>query len=74
MTTVLLLSFVVMLVSVAGMAIGAMVSGRRLRGSCGGIGPGGKSDCLCDAQGRPRRCEAPEAAEPPLAQLPGTSK
>ena len=31
------LAFVVLLLAVAGMAIGAIVSGRRLTGSCGGL-------------------------------------
>lgn len=32
------------------MAIGVMVSGRRLQGSCGGVGSG---SCSCEAAGRP---------------------
>jgi hypothetical protein len=31
------------------MAIGVMVTGRRLKGSCGGVGPG--SDCFCKREG-----------------------
>ena len=33
----LLLSFLVMLLAVAGMAAGALLGGRRLQGSCGGL-------------------------------------
>jgi hypothetical protein len=32
------------------MAIGVIVGGRRLRGSCGGVGG---EDCVCDENGRP---------------------
>ncbi|MAY79889.1 MAG: hypothetical protein CL930_03800 [Deltaproteobacteria bacterium] len=32
------------------MAIGVIFSGRRLRGSCGGVGG---EDCVCDENGRP---------------------
>jgi hypothetical protein len=32
------------------MAVGVVLGGRRLQGSCGGTG----ADCLCDREGRPR--------------------
>ena len=32
------------------MAVGVMVGGRRLRGSCGGVGG---EDCICDETGKP---------------------
>ena len=35
--TTFLLAFVVLLVAVAGMAAGVVLSGRRLKGSCGGL-------------------------------------
>ena len=46
MTTVLL-SFVVFLLAVGGMALGLALSGRRIEGSCGGLNnvPGVDSDC-----------------------------
>jgi len=40
------------------MAVGVVMSGRSLRGSCGGVGSG---DCACDAAGVPmdeRACQA----------------
>lgn len=40
------------------MAVGVIMSGRSLRGSCGGVGSG---DCACDAAGVPmdqRACQA----------------
>ena len=60
MMTVVLTVVVVALIMFA-MAIGVMVSGRRLRGSCGG------ADCHCRAEGlSPELCErnqeAPEGA------------
>ncbi len=62
------LTFTAMLIAVAGMAIGAMVTGQRLKGSCGGEGG---ADCICDREGRPRECERPNpTGEAPLAQLP----
>ena len=63
-------TFVVMLTAVAAMALGVMITGRRLKGSCGGVGGGG--DCLCDKEGRPRECEKAPQGEPPLAQLPSS--
>ena len=64
-------TFAVMLTAVAAMALGVMFTGRRLQGSCGGVGG---ADCICDREGRPRECEKSSSnGEPPLAQLP-TSK
>ena len=65
------LTFTAMLIAVGAMAIGAMVTGRRLKGSCGGVGA---ADCICDREGRPRECERPTSTEPPLAQLPTSRK
>ncbi|MEL6427855.1 MAG: ApbE family protein [Planctomycetota bacterium] len=41
-------------IAVAGMAVG-LLRGRRLSGSCGGVGPDGESlaDCLCEMQNAP---------------------
>ncbi len=44
------LAFLVFLLAVAGMAVGVVVAGKRLSGSCGGaMGPDGEAlgDCLC---------------------------
>ena len=47
---VLLVTVVAMAMMMAMMAIGVIVGGRRLRGSCGGVGG---EDCVCDENGRP---------------------
>jgi len=54
--TVLLLTIAVIAIAMGAMAVGVAVSGRRLRGSCGGVG----GDCACDKAGVPageRDCE-----------------
>ena len=35
------------------MAVGVMISGRRLKGSCGGVG----GECPCDEAGKPGACK-----------------
>lgn len=40
----ILIAFSVMALVVAGMAVGVMVTGREIKGSCGGVGGG---DCAC---------------------------
>lgn len=55
---VAILSFLVVAVVMGIMAVGVIMSGRTLRGSCGGVGSG---DCACDAAGVPldqRACQA----------------
>ena len=44
---VLLLTVAVIAIAMAAMAIGVAVSGRRLKGSCGGVG----GDCECERAG-----------------------
>ena len=63
--TTLALTFGLMLLAVLGMALGVIVSGRRLSGSCGGIGG---PDCACDRAGRPRDCE--QKSEDQVVSLP----
>jgi hypothetical protein len=53
-----ILSFLVVAVVMGIMAVGVIMSGRSLRGSCGGVGSG---DCACDSAGVPldqRACQA----------------
>ncbi|MBX2811800.1 MAG: hypothetical protein KTR25_08315 [Myxococcales bacterium] len=40
------------------MSLGVLISGKRLQGSCGGVG----TACACDAAGRPRACELEDSA------------
>jgi hypothetical protein len=54
---VFLVTLAVLAIVMLAMAIGVMVSGRKLRGSCGGVG---SSDCACDAAGKPV-CDARRA-------------
>ena len=68
-----LCTFVMLLGLMGMMSIGVVVGGRRLKGSCGGVG----SDCACDAAGRPRACESAAGSgelsvpsDAPLAALP----
>ena len=44
-----LVAFGVMALVVAGMAVGVMVTGREIKGSCGGVGGG---DCACSKSER----------------------
>lgn len=65
------LTFGMLLVLTAMMSVGVVFSGKRLQGSCGGVG----GSCACDEAGRPRACESkdghPEASdEAPIASLP----
>ena len=53
-------TFVVFAVLMAGMAVGLAFGGRRLRGSCGGVGRG--EDCSCSVSER-RACQRKVAAE-----------
>jgi hypothetical protein len=52
--TVLLLTLLAFLVVMAAMAIGVMLTGRRLQGSCGGLATG---SCPCKREGiAPQAC------------------
>ena len=50
---IFLITFVFFSGLVALMSVGVVLGGKRLQGSCGGVG----TACACDAAGRPRRCE-----------------
>jgi len=42
-----LIAFAVMSLAVAAMAVGVMVSGREIKGSCGGLNNMDGADCAC---------------------------
>jgi hypothetical protein len=56
--TVMVVMFTVVLIALAmsAMAIGVAISGRRLRGSCGGVG----GECACEKSGLGRQGKACE--------------
>jgi hypothetical protein len=59
---VLLLTIAVIAIAMAAMAVGVAVSGRRLKGSCGGV----EGDCHCDVT----NCRSPKkAAKPALEEI-----
>ncbi len=51
---VFVLTLVIVILVALAMSIGVIINGRRLQGSCGGVGSG---DCACEAAGKPM-CEA----------------
>ncbi|MDT0617866.1 (Na+)-NQR maturation NqrM [Salinisphaera sp. P385] len=55
--TTFLVVFTVMMLAVSAMAVGVMVSGREIKGSCGGLNT--KGDCPCQSS-----CEAGERGAP----------
>lgn len=57
--TVILMSFVLMLVLVAAMAIGVLLGRQPIKGSCGGVGAAlGEKDYTCEICGDdPNKCE-----------------
>jgi hypothetical protein len=48
--TVSAITFVVMALAILAMAVGVMVSGREIKGSCGGLNDIGGADCACRGQ------------------------
>lgn len=56
-------AFALFLLAVAGMAVGVLIKGKRLSGSCGGRGPDGRplGECLCARENRPT-CDDPPAS------------
>ena len=57
-------AFALFVLAVTGMAVGVIVKGKRLAGSCGGRGPDGRplADCLCAREKR-ETCDKLPAAE-----------
>ena len=68
--TTLLLSFIVFTLAMLGMALGVLLSGRRIEGSCGGLNriPGVESDCGGTCR---RPCAARKRAMAVGAPAPG---
>lgn len=60
-TTTLLLSFVIMLLVIAGMSIGVMNGRKAISGSCGGVAGGGCE--LCTGKGQCRNKRKPAQTE-----------
>jgi hypothetical protein len=58
MTLILTISLFALLM--LAMSVGVLLSGRELRGSCGGV----TADCACEAAGKPRDCEHRRGEEP----------
>ena len=77
MSTTLIATAVAFALAITAMAIGVMLSGKRLRGSCGGLASlrdaEGRPMCEacsnpspeCRGEGRPREVDAASAADPP---------
>ncbi len=59
--TTLLLSFIVILLVIAGMSVGVMNGRRAISGSCGGLNGGGCE--LCSGKGECRRSRAAARTE-----------
>lgn len=67
---VMLLGLGVFLLAAIGMALGVLITGKRLKGSCGGVmGPDGQAlgDCLCARKGT-NACDRVAAGDPPVQQ------
>ena len=60
----LLAAFALFGLAVTGMAVGVLLQGKRLKGSCGGRGPDGRplGDCLCSREER-EQCELKPTVE-----------
>ncbi len=60
-----LITIVVFALAFLGLGLGVMLAGKRLSGSCGGVGPGGEGDCACKREGRtpPPDCPSQHARE-----------
>ena len=58
-----LFSFCITILAIAGMAIGAMLSGKELKGSCGGLGSIMGEDCsFCEHKDKCKRSPLNENA------------
>ncbi len=69
MTEMLLLTFIVLALCIAAMAVGVIFSNRKLKGSCGGLGAVMGEDCsFCDKKDQcdeeKKRKKLPSASSP----------
>jgi hypothetical protein len=65
--TVLFLTLAVFATAMLAMAVGVMLTGRRLQGSCGGIASGA---CVCkNPDAIPEDCPRKKGGEPPAPKL-----
>ena len=64
-----LVTFAVMLLCVAGMAVGVMAGRRPIAGSCGGIGASGIEQSCTLCGGNPDKCE--DSKQEPSTQVRG---
>mgnify|MGYP003884979627 CR=1 FL=1 len=64
-----MISFGVMLLAVSGMAVGALVANKPIKGSCGGIAAKDGYNCACAEAGK-QVCDTPDAAKPHQARIP----
>lgn len=61
---VIVAAFVLFLVALTAMAVGVLVQGKTLKGSCGGRGPDGRplGDCLCSREEQ-ENCDLKQTVE-----------
>ena len=66
MTELFLVTLIVLVVFMLAMAVGVLIKGKQLQGSCGGLGRVMGEDCMfcdkkteCDAQDNEHDCNAP---------------
>jgi hypothetical protein len=69
MLATIAISFVIMLLAVTGMAVGALVANKPIKGSCGGIAAQDGFDCACAAAGRKVCDDEEQPAVSPRSQL-----
>ena len=65
-----LITFVVFLVAMAGMAVGVLISNRRIKGSCGGLAgfKDSEGNSICDACTKPSPDCTGKPNEQPIAE------
>lgn len=66
--TTLILTFFILLLVVAGMALGVMLRGKPIKGSCGGIASLGMGKACDICGGDSSKCEKEETVEKPVSK------